>query len=255
MSSLGKQTRMNRIFSHPSGRILAVAVDHFINYPVDLPSGLKNMAETLEKIVAGAPNSITMSRGVAKRFMTPYAGRVPFMIQQMAARPDDHYFVPHGEVEEILAMGADAIAVAITLKGATEPNQVKHLGDVVTQSDRVGLPVVAHIYPLFHGEKNRVDNSPEAIAYAVRMGLELGVDIIKVPYTGDIASFRDIVSVTPVPVVTAGGPKCETLEQAAAMTREVVKTGAAGSTVGRNVWGFPDCVEALRVLKEAMFEG
>ncbi len=254
MSCLGKKTRMNRIFSHPSGRILAVAVDHFINYPVDLPDGLRHMAQTLERIVAGAPNSITMSRGVAKRFMLPFAGRVPVIIQQMAVRPDDHYFAPHGEVEEILAMGADAIAVSICLKGATESMQVKHLADMVTKADRVGLPVVSHIYPLILGEKNRISNSAEDISYAVRIGLEMGVDVIKVPYTGDIASFRDIVSVTPVPVVTAGGPKCETLEQAAAMTRDVVKTGAAGSTVGRNVWGFPDCVEAIRVLKAAMFE-
>ncbi len=254
MSSLGKMTRMNRIFSHPSGRILAVAVDHFINYPVDMPCGLKNMQETLAKIVAGGPNSITMTRGIAKRFMPPHAGCVPVIIQQLAVRPDDNYFAPHGEVEEILALGADAIAVSICLKGTTEAMQVRHLADVVSRADRIGLPVVSHIYPLILGEKNRISNSAEDIAYAVRIGLEMGVDVIKVPYTGDIDSFRDIVSVTPVPVVTAGGPKCETLEQAAAMIRDVVKTGAAGSTVGRNVWGFADCAEAIRVLKAAMFD-
>jgi class I fructose-bisphosphate aldolase len=81
----------------------------------------------------------------------------------------------------------------------------------------------------------------------------MGADVLKVPFTGDAASFRDIVSVTPVPVVTAGGPKCETLEDAVSMVREVVRSGAAGSTIGRNVWGFNDIAQAVASLKTAMF--
>ena len=72
------------------------------------------------------------------------------------------------------------------------------------------------------------------------------------PYTGDEASFRDIVSVTPVPVVAAGGPKCATLEEAVAMMKAVARTGAAGATVGRNVWEFPDIPGAISALTEAM---
>ena len=30
--AVGKKIRLNRIFSHPSGRFLSVAVDHFIAY-------------------------------------------------------------------------------------------------------------------------------------------------------------------------------------------------------------------------------
>lgn len=132
---------------------------------------------------------------------------------------------------------------------------MRHLAAVVREAERYGLPVIPHIYPLSSAEELRaITHEPEDIFYAVRMGLEMGADVIKVPYTGDVASFRDIVSVAPVPVVTAGGPKCETLEEAAAMVSDVARTGAAGATIGRNVWGFHDIPGAIRRLKQALFD-
>ena len=256
MSSLGKRTRLNRIFSHPSGRILSVAVDHLINYPIALPRGLRTMGDTLEQIVAGQPHAITMNKGIATRFMEPYAGRVPFIVQSMALRPEWPEFAWTAHVEEVVAMGADAIAVAMFLKGESEIKFINHLAKVVREAEQYGLPVIPHIYTLSSGdEKSSVTHDSEDIFYAVRMGLEQGADVIKVPYTGDEASFRDIVAVTPVPVVAAGGPKCETLEEAAAMMSAIARTGASGATVGRNVWEFPDIPRAIKTLTDAMVNG
>ena len=253
MSRLGKQTRLNRIFSHPSGRILSVAVDHLINYPIGLPQGLRTMGDTLEQIVAGKPHAITMNKGTAMRFMEPHAGKVPFIIQSMALRPEWSEFAWTAPVEEVVALGADAIAVAMFLKGKSEIRYIDHLARVVREAEQYGLPVIPHIYTLSSGsERTSMTHEAEDIFYAVRMGLELGADVIKVPYTGDEASFRDIVRVTPVPVVAAGGPKCKTLEDAAQMMRAVARTGAAGATVGRNVWEFPDVPGAIAQLTEAM---
>lgn len=253
MSSLGKQTRLNRIFSHPSGRILTVAVDHLINYPIGLPEGLRTMGKTLDAVVAGQPHAITMNKGVAMRFMPAHAGRVPFIIQSMALRPEWTEFAWTAHVEEVIAMGADAIAVAMFLKGKNEIQYVDHLARVVRESEQYGLPVIPHIYPVSSGdEKTSITHDPEDIFYAVRMGLEQGADVIKVPYTGDEASFRDIIAETPVPVVAAGGPKCETLEEAVVMMAAIARTGASGATVGRNVWEFPDIPEAIRKLTAAM---
>lgn len=255
MSALGKQVRLNRIFSHPSGRILAVAVDHLINYPTGMPEGLRPLGQTLAKIVEGMPNSITMNKGTALRFMPQFAGKVPFIVQQMALRPDAPGFAVNASVAEVAAMGADAIAVAMFLGDHQEMQYIQHLAAVVRESEQYGLPVVPHIYTLKSGdEKHAVTHDPEDIFFAVRIGLEMGVDIIKVPYTGDVASFRDIVSLTPVPVVTAGGPRCDTLEEAEQMVRDVVDSGAAGATIGRNVWGFADIPHAVERLKRAMYQ-
>lgn len=254
MSSLGKQVRMNRIFSHPSGRILSVAVDHLINYPTGLPAGLRRMGDTLEKIVSARPNAVTMNKGVAMRFMPRFAGRVPLIVQSVALRPGEPDFAQTAGVEEVVGLGADAIAVAMFVHCDMEIMYVRHLATVVREAERFGLLVIPHIYPLSSGdEKKAVAHDPEAVFYAVRMALEMGADVIKAPFTGDAASFRDIVSATPVPVVTAGGPTCKTIDDAVQMVRAVVESGAAGSTVGRNVWGFEDIPLAIDRLKQAMF--
>lgn len=255
MSTLGKKTHLNRIFSHASGRILAVAVDHFINYPVGMPEPLRHMGSTLERIVEGRPNSITMNKGIALRFMERFAGQVPFIVQTMALRPELPQYADTASVEEVVAMGADAIAVAMFVKCPMETQYLKQLSAVVREAERFGLPVIPHIYPLSSGdERSVVLHAPEDVFYAVRAGLEMGADVIKAPYTGDVASFHDIVSATPVPVVAAGGPQCKTLDEAAQMVSEIAQAGAAGATIGRNVWGFPDIPAAIRKLKAALYE-
>jgi class I fructose-bisphosphate aldolase len=253
MSSVGKQIRLSRIFSHPSGRVLTVAVDHLINYPSGMPEGLRQMARTIELIVQGGPHALTMNKGTAMRFAHLFAGKVPLIVQSMTLRPGVPDYASNTTPEEAVALGADAIAVAMFVKGPDEITYMGHLADVVRAAAPFGLPVIPHIYPLSSGDEHHtITHDPEDIFYAVRVGLEMGADVIKVPYTGDIASFRDIVSVTPVPVVTAGGPKCAEIGDAVTMLRDIAQTGAAGATVGRNVWGFPDIPSAVQRLKEAM---
>ena len=253
MSDLGKQTRLNRIFRDPSNRILAVAADHLVSYPTGMPEGLRQISATVAQIVEARPSSITLNKGVALRCMKNFAGKIPFIVQQNGLNTKDSSYVDHVQVEEVVAMGADAIAVAILVKGEGEFENMKRLADTVREAERFGLPVIPHIYPLVCKDGAQIiSNTPEDVFYAVRIGLEMGADVIKAPYTGDPASFADIVSATPVPVVTAGGPQCETMDEVLAMLRDIVKSGAAGTTIGRNVWGFPNIPETIRQMKTAL---
>ena len=114
MSQLGKQVRLGRLFRHPSGRFLGVAVDHMINYPSGMPEGLCRIGANLPKIAAGEPSAIVMNKGTALRLMAPYAGKVPLIVQQMALRADEPAFAEVARPDEVAAMGADAIAVAFS---------------------------------------------------------------------------------------------------------------------------------------------
>ena len=69
----GKLVRLNRIFSHPSGRLCSVAVDHFIGYGQGLPDGLRHIKTTLAAIVAGQPDAVTMHKGIAASAWGPLA--------------------------------------------------------------------------------------------------------------------------------------------------------------------------------------
>lgn len=253
MCPLGKTARLNRILAFRERRVLTVAVDHMINYPLGFPKGLLHMEITLAKIIEGGADALTMNKGIALRYMRPYAGRVPLIIQSMALRPGEMDFADTATVEEVVGMGADAIAVAMFVYCEAEMKYLRHLADVVRLAAPYGLPVIPHIYPLASGdERHTALHDPEHIFYAARVGLEMGADIIKVPYTGDVASFRDIVNTFAVPIVAAGGPRCAALEEAEKMAREIGQAGAAGATMGRNVWEFEDIPQAIQRLKEAI---
>ena len=255
MNVLGKSVRLNRILAGRKRRVLTVAVDHMINYPVGFPRGLRQMKDTLAKIVEGEPDALTMNKGIAMRYMQPYAGQVPLIIQSMALRPGEPDYADTATVEEVVSMGADAIAVAMFVYCDQEIEYIRHLSEVVRQAALFGLPVIPHIYPLASGdERHTVLHDAEHIFYAARVGLEMGADLLKVPYTGDVASFRDIVNAFPVPIVAAGGPRCATLDDAIVMACDIGKTGAAGATMGRNIWEFEDIPLAIKKLKQAINE-
>ena len=59
--NIGKQIRLNRLFSDSSGRLCCIAVDHFIGYNQEMPPGLRSIQPTLAAIVAG-PSANTCPR-------------------------------------------------------------------------------------------------------------------------------------------------------------------------------------------------
>ncbi len=61
----------------------------------------------------------------------------------------------------------------------------------------------------------------------------MGADIIKTYYC---EGFRKITSTCPAPVVIAGGPKLDSIEDALNITYNALQEGAIGVDMGRNIW-------------------
>ena len=236
---LGKLIRLGRLFNERSGRMVTIAIDHTIGYGI-IP-GLENMQKVVDVLAKARPDAIMMHKGIAERCFEAHAGKVALILQSAAASP----FQPNGEyptahVTEAIALGADAISVAITIGGEDQTRQTQHLGKVVREARIVGLPVVAHCYPKgkFIPEDERFN--VEHVLYAARVGAELGVDIIKTYYTGSPETFAKVVESVPAKVVAAGGPKISDLDQMFNTVKDIMGTGAAGITYGRNVWQDPN---------------
>jgi class I fructose-bisphosphate aldolase len=254
--SLGKQIRLKRLFSHRSGRLCSVAVDHFVGYNEGMPEGLKDLPQTIAQVVAGCPDAITMQVGTALGCWGAHAGKVPLIIQSIAGRPDDCCDEAMAVPEDAVRLGADAFATCAFIRGPSEGQHLRRVADFVRQARTWDMPVILHIYPRRYSSGGKVEIvfEPGEIAWAVRCGIEVGVDVIKTPYCGDPASFRQIVDSCPVPLVAAGGPKASTLKDALAMAQAVVQSGAAGMTIGRNIWGFPHITKALGAFKAVIHE-
>ncbi|UCC88781.1 MAG: hypothetical protein JSV81_05595 [Anaerolineales bacterium] len=253
--NIGKLIRLNRLFCHPSGRLCSIAVDHFIGYGAGLPDGLREIKTTLSAIVAAEPDAITMHRGIATSAWLPFAGRVPLILQTMIARPDDTAYQQMVTPEEAVRLGADAMAVVAYVRGKTEAMYLRGVSDCVREAARFEMPVICHIYPRHATDISQISFAPEDIAWATRCAVEAGVDIVKTPYCGDVQAHAQIVADSPVPVVAAGGPKQETFEAALGMMAEVIRSGARGATIGRNVWGFGQITQAVQAFKAVIHEG
>jgi class I fructose-bisphosphate aldolase len=254
--NLGKQIRLNRIFSHPSGRLCSIAVDHYIGYGAGLPRGLTNLPHALMEIIKAKPDAVTMTKGTALTCWQPHAGKTALILQAGCFTADERVIELVTDPAECVRMGADAVAVAIGVRGPNEGKFIQMLSSSVTEAAKYDLPVIAHIYPrVWESSGVRTVHDPENIRWAVRVGIECGADVLKVAYTGDVKSFSEIVAESPVPVVAAGGPKCETLKEALKMMSETVQAGGRGATIGRNAWSHSDIPAAIRAFKAVIQDG
>ena len=253
--NIGKLIRLNRIFAHPSGRLCSIAVDHLMGYDREMPSGLLHIVPTLKAVVEARPDAVTMHKGIATSCWAPYAGQMPLIIQSSLIRPDDSIFEHIATPEDAIRLGADGLAVAGYVRGNTEARHLRVIADFVRQAAAFDLPIICHIYPRNMAGIPKISYIPEDIAWAVRCVVEAGVDVVKTPYCGDLQAWREIVADCPVPLVAAGGPKADTLEAALAMMADVVRGGALGATIGRNIWGFEQIGAAVAAFKAVIHDG
>jgi class I fructose-bisphosphate aldolase len=152
-------------------------------------------------------------------------------------------------VEEAVRLGVDAFHVYAFLgysDSSLEAGEVERVGRVCEAARSWGLPVLCE--PLVRGdlvdpaEANRV----EYVALAARVLSEVGVDMVKVEYTGDPESFAQVVASSHVPVVMMGGAPVPTFDGFLDMVGTAISSGARGLAVGRNVYSQPDAAAAVR---------
>jgi fructose-bisphosphate aldolase/2-amino-3,7-dideoxy-D-threo-hept-6-ulosonate synthase len=141
-------------------------------------------------------------------------------------------------VERALKMGADGCSIHINIGADEEPEMLQDAYKVIESCREWGMPLLAMMYP--RGKKIKNEHDPEVVNIAVRAGAELGADIVKTNYTGDIDTFREIVKGVHIPVIIAGGPKMDTNKELLEMVYDSVQAGGAGVAFGRNIFQSKD---------------
>lgn len=140
--------------------------------------------------------------------------------------------------------GADAVSVHVNLGSNTEAAQLADLGRIAGESTVWGMPLIAMVYPRGPRIANATD--PALVAHAANVAADLNADIVKTPFTGDIESMSDVVRSCPIPVITAGGTRASSQEQLYGDIESVMRAGAAGVAVGRNVFEADDVADVTR---------
>lgn len=144
-------------------------------------------------------------------------------------------------------VGATAVAVHVNLSSDTEQEQLAALGQVVEEARDMGLPVVAIVYPRNDKDHDfaglKATYAPAYVGlvrHCARVAVELGADMVKVPYTGSVESFETVVEVAMgIPVLIAGGMIIKE-HVALELARDAVAAGASGVAFGRQVFARED---------------
>jgi fructose-bisphosphate aldolase/2-amino-3,7-dideoxy-D-threo-hept-6-ulosonate synthase len=227
----GKKRRLTRIFKDDN-RTVIVPMDHGVT--IGPCAGIENMQTIVNQLLEGNVDAVLVHKGIAKRVNAGKAGLIVMLSGASNLSPNQNNKVQICTVQEAVRLGADAVSVHVNVGAQDEDKMLMSLGKVADECDLFGMPLLAMMYP--RGPKINDEHAPEMVAHAARLGAELGADIVKTNYTGDIESFKGIVECCPVPVVIAGGPKAKTPRDILEMTAEAMKAGSAGLSIGRNVF-------------------
>jgi 2-amino-4,5-dihydroxy-6-oxo-7-(phosphooxy)heptanoate synthase len=245
----GKCLRLERLMHRNgthrnAGGLFLVPLDHSVAQgPLASSDGL---AEITESVGRNGADGVVIHKGRV-RFLESLGADLALVVHLSASTshaPDADHKVLVSDVEQALRCGADAVSVHVNLGSDTEAAQLADLGRVAGECTVWGVPLIAMVYP--RGPRITDGTAPDLVAHAASLAADLGADIVKTPYTGDVDSMSDVVRSCPIPVITAGGEKARSADRLYGEIADVMRAGAAGVAVGRNVFEADDVADVTR---------
>jgi DhnA family fructose-bisphosphate aldolase class Ia len=246
---LGKARRLSRLFVGEQQRCLLSPLDHggWLG-PV---KGLDRPRAIVEQVIAGGANAILASPGflrAAAPAVRTDTGIVLRVSLTAGLSEQGTQETPIAQLDTALRLDADAVAVSVFFGRAGDLDIYRWLAELIRAAEPYEMPVVAEMMPPGHLSFDAV-----AIAHAARIGMEIGADVIKTNYCGDVAQFAEIVQAVPVPIIVAGGPKTTVDTSTLDLVRDALAAGAAGVAIGRRVWQSEDPEAVTRQIHGIMF--
>ena len=149
MYAMGKAVRLARMVNPESNRMMAITVDHAISRGIASLTGIHDIQGTIDKIVAGRPDAMTMTGGIQKRCWTPHVGSGISVLHKISnyspvAPTNDNVF---GAVDAAIRMGADAVSMGAMTLGDFQNEQFTKIGEASEYCDKMGMPLIGHVYP------------------------------------------------------------------------------------------------------------
>jgi DhnA family fructose-bisphosphate aldolase class Ia len=247
----GKQVRMNRI-GGGDGKILMVAMDHAaIGGPMHY---LEDPRSAIKAVVGGKPDSLLLTRGMLRHGWQAVPSDVGlvlrisggFTVLEGAQEFRDRVI---STVEDALRWGVDGVAVTVKFGHELEGEFIQAVSRVADACDRWEVPLLIEVMAALRGSSGLAED--EALAVAARSAAELGADLVKIKYPSKQGDLVEVARGCPVPILVLGGEKADD-DAVLDMVSRALRDGAAGVTMGRNVWQREDPAEFMRRLRSVM---
>ncbi len=225
--SWGYKNRLNKIL--PNGRAVMLAIDH--GYFLGPIHGLEKPGETVKDLLPYT-DSLYLTRGTLANCLPentekPMVLRVSGGPTVVGADLANETLVT--SIKEAIRHNVVGVGVSVFIGSEYETQTVTNLAHLVTDAHDYGIPVLG----ITAVGKELEKRDSRFLALASRVVAEMGADIVKTYYCDN---FEQVTSTCPVPIVIAGGPKFDTIQEALEITYKAICEGAAGVDMGRNIW-------------------
>jgi putative autoinducer-2 (AI-2) aldolase len=243
----GMRNRLSRLIK-PDGHCQFLPIDH--GYFQGPTRCLERPGETIRDILPYA-DGLFVTRGVLRSCVdpdndTPVILRVSGGTSVIGEDLSDEIITT--SVEEMIRLNVAAVGLSIFVGSDYEKQTLESLAILVNECEDYGIPVMA----VTAVGKELEKRTARYLGLCCRIAAELGAKIVKTYYCDE--DFEKVTNGCPVPVVMAGGPKCETELEVFEFVHDGMQKGAIGINLGRNVWQNPHPVAMMRALNAVVHD-
>lgn len=251
---VGKQIRLERLINRETGNTVIVPLDHgFSMGPIE---GLVDVKTAVANVAKGGANAVVLHKGnvsAGHRGKGHDVGLFIHLSGSTILSPDPNNKVLVCSVEEAVKLGADGISIHVNLGAEYDSQMLKDFGEVGKKCSDWGLPLFAMMYT--RGSKVKSEYNSEYVKIAARVASEMGADMVKVSFTGDVESFSKVIEGASIPVLIAGGEKAESVQDVLKNVKMAMTAGGRGVSIGRNVFQYKDPAKFCEAVGAIVHQG
>jgi len=239
-----------------NGKVMLLAYDQgFEHGPVDFDDRSVDPNYIMKIAQNGNFTGVVFQEGVAARYYKKESN-VPLIVKlngKTSFQGEEPLSLQLCTVKKAAEMGAIGVGYTIYVGSEYEEQMLVEFARLEDEAHDRGMIVIAWMYPRGKKVAGR-EADRDVVAYGARLGLELDADYVKVPYTGDSESFNWVVRAAGRTGVLAQGGKKTDWENLEEEISGVMKAGAKGIAIGRNIWQDDDPNEVSKRLAEIVYQ-
>lgn len=242
----GMKKHMSNIFNPKSGNTVMFAFDH--GYFMGSTAGLERLDLLLPKL-APYVDCFMGTRGAIRTCLAPeLAKSVALRVSSGSSMLQDDlsHEVVAVDIEDSIRMNADCMAVQTFIGADGQLSSIENLSNVINAGMRYSIPTLGVC--AVGKDMARTDRF---FKLATRIIAEMGCQIVK---TYDCENFEEVVAACPVPIVVAGGKKLPERD-ALTLAYDVMRKGAHGVDMGRNIFQSRHPVAMAKAVNKIVHEG
>ena len=239
------------------GKMFLLAYDQGLEHgPVDFNEFNASPENILDIALNGGATCVALQKGIAEKYYvdSKYETKFPLVLKANGKTSfiKDAPFSPLVcTVDEAIELGAHAMGYTVYVGSPRQDEMFREFAELIREAHKKDMPVIGWMYPR---SPEITEETVDVTAYAARIGLELGADIVKVRPHSDLNGMKWIIKCAGrADVVFQGGNKADESDFLTQVETDM-ESGALGLAVGRNIWQHENPVELCNKVRAVIWK-